>query len=423
MTYKLEIYDANGQLKTSSSGSGVTDHGALTGLSDDDHSQYPLLAGRSGGQTIYGGTDSGDDLTIGSTSDATKGTIRLADYIKAGQLVSTDINGNLGVVKANYDSAGDPNVNYDVDADWEPGSLLINTTGKRAWMDLDNTDAAAIWREITHPMTTAGDVLYFNGTLLTRLAIGTAGQRLTVNAGATAPEWQDVSGSASRAIVEDQKSQNTDGGTFTTGAWRTRLLNTIVNDADSIISITYLDFTSGGTYEVQIGDEIEGDTSGATATIFGIELDSGTWAGGDAAGTFWLLDDQSGTFQSETISVGANSNVATIGADSVTDGNFALLAGTYFIDAILPAYDVSKHQGQLYNITDSSQVKAGSSCDAATGGNVMNQSRIKTELTIASLKVFQLQHRCAATKADTGFGEACNFTTEVYTQMEVQKKA
>jgi hypothetical protein len=51
------------------------DHGALGGLSDDDHSQYALLAGRSGGQTLQGGTASGDDLTLESTSNATKGTI------------------------------------------------------------------------------------------------------------------------------------------------------------------------------------------------------------------------------------------------------------------------------------------------------------------------------------------------------------
>jgi len=36
----------------------------------------------------------------------------------------------------------------------------------------------------------AGDILYFNGTNWTRLAKGTAGQVLTMNDGATAPEWQ-----------------------------------------------------------------------------------------------------------------------------------------------------------------------------------------------------------------------------------------
>lgn len=53
----------------------VTDHGGLAGLGDDDHTQYALLAGRSGGQTLIGGTGSGDDLTLQSTSHATKGDI------------------------------------------------------------------------------------------------------------------------------------------------------------------------------------------------------------------------------------------------------------------------------------------------------------------------------------------------------------
>ncbi len=39
------------------------------------------------------------------------------------------------------------------------------------------------------PFTTAGDTLYRNATVPARLAIGTAGQINTVNAGATAPQW------------------------------------------------------------------------------------------------------------------------------------------------------------------------------------------------------------------------------------------
>lgn len=50
---------------------GVSDHGALTGLADDDHAQYGLLAGRSGGQILIGGTGSGDQLSlIGSSNSA-----------------------------------------------------------------------------------------------------------------------------------------------------------------------------------------------------------------------------------------------------------------------------------------------------------------------------------------------------------------
>lgn len=58
-----------------SGGGGVTDHGALTGLTDDDHTQYALLAGRTTGQSLTGGTASGDDLTLLSTSHGTKGNI------------------------------------------------------------------------------------------------------------------------------------------------------------------------------------------------------------------------------------------------------------------------------------------------------------------------------------------------------------
>jgi len=50
------------------------DHGGLTGLGDDDHTQYALLAGRAGGQILIGGTAAGNDLSFETTSHATKGT-------------------------------------------------------------------------------------------------------------------------------------------------------------------------------------------------------------------------------------------------------------------------------------------------------------------------------------------------------------
>ena len=55
------------------------DHGTLAGLGDDDHTQYALLAGRSGGQTLTGGTASGNNLEFKSTSHSTKGNINLLE--------------------------------------------------------------------------------------------------------------------------------------------------------------------------------------------------------------------------------------------------------------------------------------------------------------------------------------------------------
>lgn len=63
--------DGAGGTSWQNAAGGVTDHGALTGLGDDDHTQYALLAGRAGGQTLIGGTASGNTLTLkGEAGDA-----------------------------------------------------------------------------------------------------------------------------------------------------------------------------------------------------------------------------------------------------------------------------------------------------------------------------------------------------------------
>lgn len=42
------------------------------------------------------------------------------------------------------------------------------------------------------PVTTAGDTVYYNGSIMARLPIGTANQVYTVNSGATAPQWSSL---------------------------------------------------------------------------------------------------------------------------------------------------------------------------------------------------------------------------------------
>ena len=76
-----------------------------------------------------------------------------------------------------------------------------------------------------------------------------------------------------------------------------------------------LAFTSGGTYEPQVGDTVTGATSAATAVITRIELTSGTWAGGDAAGTL-TIRAQSAAFVGENLNVGANADSCTVAGDS-----------------------------------------------------------------------------------------------------------
>jgi hypothetical protein len=66
-----------------------------------------------------------------------------------------------------------------------------------------------------------------------------------------------------------------------------------------------LTFTAGGPYEVQPGDVITGDQSGATATVRYIGVDTGDWTSSDAAGSF-ILDNVVGTFGDETLSIGTH---------------------------------------------------------------------------------------------------------------------
>jgi len=79
-----------------------------------------------------------------------------------------------------------------------------------------------------------------------------------------------------------------------------------------------LAFTSGGTYEVTVGDTVTGATGGATGYVAHVDVTSGTWAGGDAAGNIFV-HTITGTFQAENLDVGANANVATIAGDTAKD--------------------------------------------------------------------------------------------------------
>ncbi|RWE99975.1 hypothetical protein [Mesorhizobium sp.] len=120
--------------------------------------------------------------------------------------------------------------------------------GDAQWDTDDNVlaigDGAATKLFVPIPASTAaGDIEYFTAAKVTaRLAKGTAGQVLRMNAAATAPEWVSLTG-APDAVLEDQKASATEGGTFTSGAWRTRDLNTEVLDPSSLVSIAANAFT------------------------------------------------------------------------------------------------------------------------------------------------------------------------------------
>lgn len=76
-----------------------------------------------------------------------------------------------------------------------------------------------------------------------------------------------------------------------------------------------LAFTSGGTTEIVVGDVICQSAGAIQAVVTAISAITGTWAGGNAAGTL-TVKNQIGTFAAGAIYVGAGTDEATIAANS-----------------------------------------------------------------------------------------------------------
>ena len=98
------------------------------------------------------------------------------------------------------------------------------------------------------PMTTKGDLIAFDGTT-TRLPVGTNGQTLFADsAESSGLRW----GSTLVGIVTDVKSSGNNGGTFTSGAWQTRDLNTLTGNANNRIGVASNQITlQAGKYLIE----------------------------------------------------------------------------------------------------------------------------------------------------------------------------
>jgi hypothetical protein len=132
----------------------------LNGLADDDHTQYALLAGRSVGQILKGGTAASETLTLQSTANATKGKVILG---AAGASAYDEVNERLGV--------GTASPSYTIQAYNATASTIYSTS------DTSNTGVAGIGsiangcisNLICYGSSVAGTVAGYNYADLVRL--------------------------------------------------------------------------------------------------------------------------------------------------------------------------------------------------------------------------------------------------------------
>jgi hypothetical protein len=102
-----------------------------------------------------------------------------------------------------------------------------------AWANLDTTG-------MTNPMTTTADMIYSSsGSTPARLGIGTVGQVLTVNSGATAPEWAAPSSGSMTQLATGTLSGSTLTLSSISASYQDLLLvcNNFYPSANSYLSI------------------------------------------------------------------------------------------------------------------------------------------------------------------------------------------
>lgn len=247
-------------------------------VSSDDHTQYALLAGRAGGQTLIGGTGAGDDLHFQTTSHGTRGTYlfdEFDDYTNGTPFVQNiGATGAMFVRNDNVGAAGAPTVNDDVNDGFFPGSIWT-TTGGDIYLCAKNNGGAAVWEQVTSSSLPADPLPLENGGTEADLSATGPGSLVQASSGAVVTLRADSDG-------DDHLAD--EGANYTT----TSTSFVEVDSTDFALTIT----TTGGP--VLIGFNGSCVTSAAgQRTYFNVHLDDTTYlAANDGINAMgWIATD------------------------------------------------------------------------------------------------------------------------------------
>jgi len=115
--------------------------------------------------------------------------------------------------------------------------------------DAATTDSGDVILEVGTAAGTEGDIKFVDGSE------GTSGHVWTSTGTGGEGNWEVNTATATLEIayITDEKTVNTAGGTFTSGAWRTRDLNTLVDDDSIVTSLSAQQFVlPAGTYDIEV---------------------------------------------------------------------------------------------------------------------------------------------------------------------------
>lgn len=203
----------------------ITDHGSLTGLGNDDHTQYALLNGRSSGQTLIGGTAASGNLTLQSTSNATKGNvISIDNFVIGGGTSPSEIRLLEGSGSGtNYTAFKSPtalvsNITYTLPGNAGTNGQVLSTdgTGTLTWEDMApgsvTSSSTSIDNEIVRFDGATGTIIQSSPIAITD--DGLFGFKNTVTS-AGIIHAEIATGSASDMLIQAQSSPDASGGDLT----------------------------------------------------------------------------------------------------------------------------------------------------------------------------------------------------------------
>ena len=234
------------------------------------------------------------------------------------------------------------------------------TTTNYGWDTPDDTDlvkdgAAAIrtlgssvdtTTKNLNPQTTTGALAFRSATsnINTALPIGTAGQVLTVNSGATAPEWAAPSGSG---VSFTQLSSVTTTGGSTISFTGLSSYNTIMlrwnalsstNDSRFLVGVNS-DTTNANTWSIearQNGTSAYGETYGGRINLTGYALAT---AGSNSSGMLLINNCKQSTFKF------FNFYGVTTGPNQITGGGYYNIGAVSTLEFVASAGTIDANSG------------------------------------------------------------------------------